>query len=172
MEDSDYRVDAPNADEYFANNSNLIDEYNIEQSITIQSSKEAIDTYKERGFDTSSVTADYSLSGEMLKDKYISNGTEEKYPMYQTIYVTESGDIWVIYNVNGCIMANPVSYNMQSGLDVQVLISESEVIMSYDSTTNKFYETIPNPSELIVKVIDKIDTDAIDSLTFEVIESL
>ena len=37
LEDSDYRVDAPNADEYFANNSNLIDEYNIEQSITIQS---------------------------------------------------------------------------------------------------------------------------------------
>lgn len=69
-------------------------------------------------------------------------------------------------------MANPVSFNAESELGVQLIIAESEVISCYDSQSNMFYETIPNETELIVKVVDRIDTETLDRLTVEVIKEL
>ena len=45
-------------------------------------------------------------------------------------------------------------------------------IIGYDSENNMFYETIPKESELIVKVVDKIDSETLNSLTKEVIAGL
>lgn len=61
-------------------------------------------------------------------------------------------------------MAYPVSYNMQSSSNVQVMISEKDTVMSYDSRTGKFYETIPKESELIVKKVGRIDAETIENL--------
>lgn len=74
--------------------------------------------------------------------------------------------------INGHIIAYPVSYNMELETGVETVISESEIIMGFDSETNTFYETIPAESELIVKVIKKIDAETLDSLTKEDIAAL
>ena len=53
-----------------------------------------------------------------------------------------------------------------------VVISESATITSYDSTTNKFYEIIPDSSMLIVKTVSRIDAETLDNLTFGGIDAL
>ena len=75
--------------------------------------------------------------------------------------------MWIISLIDGDIVANPVSYNMQSALETQLIVSESEIITSYDSSTNKYYKTVPNESTLIVRIVDKIDADTLDTLTIE-----
>ena len=86
--------------------------------------------------------------------------------------ISSNEELWTIIVLNGCIMANPVSFNVESDLGVQLIIAESDVISCYDSQTNMFYETIPNETELIVKVVDRIDAETLDSLTVEVIKGL
>jgi hypothetical protein len=44
--------------------------------------------------------------------------------------------------------------------------------MGYDSDANMFYETIPHESELIVKTVDRIDAETLDTLTVGVIARL
>ena len=110
------------------------------------------------------MTGDYSEATE------ISQGSSTKHPTYQTYYVSKNGDVWTIFMINGAIMANPVSYNIQSDLDAQVILSESNTVMSYDGTTNGFYETIPNKSSLIVKTVDRIDAETLENLTIGAID--
>ena len=75
--------------------------------------------------------------------------------------------------MKGSVIANPVGYNMESNAHgAQLILSESEVITSYDSVTNSFYESIPNESELIVKTVNHIDAETLNSLTVEDIEAL
>ena len=102
----------------------------------------------------------------------ITEETTQKYPLYYTYYITESGDLWTILVIDGKVTANPASYNMNSELAVQVVISESETIMSYDSETNTYYETIPDPETLIVKVVPEINAEVLEQLTFEGIDTL
>ena len=85
--------------------------------------------------------------------------------MYNTFYCSTAGEFWTITSINGQITANPVSYNFQSELEVPVLISDSEVIISYDNTTNKFYETIPSETALKLIVVDQVDAATLDNLT-------
>ena len=46
----------------------------------------------------------------------------------------------------------------------------SNTVMSYDGTTNRFYETIPNKSSLIVKTVDRIDAETLENLTIGAID--
>ena len=69
--------------------------------------------------------------------------------------------------INGYIMANPVTYNYETDSNVQTIISEKNTVMSYDATTNTFFETIPNISALNIKVVDKIDSKTLENLMEE-----
>lgn len=73
--------------------------------------------------------------------------------------------------INGSVVANPVSFNIQSELSVQVIISEKDTVTSYDSTTNKFFETIPDESVLLVITVDRIDAETLNSLTIGEIDN-
>ena len=48
-----------------------------------------------------------------------------------------------------------------------MIVSESNTLVSYDSVKNKFYETIPNSTEINVKTVDSITADVLNSLTIE-----
>lgn len=172
LEDNSYRVEPPDADDYFNNNSQIISEVDVYESESIQTGQDAKESFAERGFTENVLTADYSMEGKLESQTEIDENSIEKYPIYQSYYQASSGDIWVVYSINGVIMANPVSYNIQSESGAQVLISESNTVVSYDSTKKKFYETIPNETELIVKTIDSINTETLDSLTIEAIDDL
>ena len=74
--------------------------------------------------------------------------------------------------MNGTIAANPVFYNEQSELPAQLIITETDSLVSYDSSKNKFYETVPINLALIVKKVDTINAETLEKLTIEEIDSL
>lgn len=167
-----YEVPTKNADEYYKNNSQIISEINIKDSDKVSSEKDIKRNFGERGFNNYPITYEYSMDGQYSDASEISDSSDEKHPMYTTYYVTENGDVWTIVEVNGTIVANPVFYNEQSELPVQLIISETESIVSYDSAKNKFYETIPNNLALLVKKVEKINNETLEKLTIEEIDSL
>ena len=114
----------------------------------------------------------YTMDGSYTDPIDATSGSSEKHPMYTTSFVSKTGEVWTIYEINGNLMTNPVTYNLNRGSGVQVIISESKIVTSYDGTTNSFYETIPNDSALIVKVVKRIDADTLNELTVEAIGAL
>lgn len=168
----EYKVETIDADSYFAENGKLLSAVPAPESPSVKTEAETVTELTSRGFDQFPVTSNYDMSGEFLNSAEASGSSPDKHPIYTTYYITENGDYWTIYQINGSIMAFPVSYNMESGSEVQVVISESEKIMSYDGNTNKFYETIPYETSLIVKVVERIDAATIESLTKGAIDEL
>lgn len=160
------------ADEYYFNNSEVIAVVNARESEDVPTCAEVTTLLKERGFTGFEILYEYTMDGEYTEKAQISEGSSEKFPMYQTFYVSSCGEIWSIYVVNGAVFANPVSFNLQSTLGVQLLISESETLTSYDEEESKFYVTIPYESAVIVKPIDEINAGALDRLTIEEIGRL
>ena len=169
---SSYEIAPPDADAYFKNNATAIAEFDINDSNEVRTETETYNNFVDRGFTENPITTEYAMDGKYYEATEISDSSTSKHPIYQTYYVSANGDIWTILEINGTIIANPLSYNDQSGLDVSVVISESTTITSYDSTTNKFYETIPNASALIVKTVSRIDAETLESLTFGGIDAL
>lgn len=167
----DVIVEHPDANEYYANNSTILLETDVKESKQIQTGSEALKGIRDHGFTDFSIIAEYSIEG-IYSNSEIMEDSADMHPIYQTFYVSFNEELWTIILINGQIMANPISYNVQSGNEIQLLISENESITSYDSYTNKFYETIPNESELRVMVVDKIDSETLDSLTVEVINQI
>ena len=84
-----------------------------------------------------------------------------------TYFVAEDGAVWSVFIVGKTIAANPASYNLESDLDAQVLVSETETLTSYTEMGNKFYETIPKESAVKLKVVDKITNQKLNDLTYE-----
>lgn len=160
-----YRVDAPDAEQYYQNNSTIITQIDANKSDDILTESETYAELTRRGFDQYPITTEYSMDGTYSDATDISNDSSDKHPIYQTYYVSDNGDLWTIFVINGSILANPVSYNLQSGRDVQVILSETDTVMSYDSTTNKFYETIPYESALVLITVDIINTETLNTLT-------
>ena len=155
------------ADEYYWNNSEVLSVINVNESTNIQSETEAITVLTERGFDDYPVICEYSINGEYSSQTEAVNGANTKHPMYYTYYVSNNGDVWVIYVINSDVFAYPASFNAESDLDAVVIISESGKLTSYDNESNKFYVTIPNESVVMLKTINRIDTVILDELTNE-----
>lgn len=171
-EQESYEAEYIDADEYFENNSDVISEINAKDSKDVKTEKETVEELSTRGFKDLAITTEYDMEGEYSTKTNISASSTDKHPMYEMMYATDNGDIWNIMIINGCVVANPVSYNLQSTRDAQLIISETDTVISYDSVTNKFFETEPNESELIVKKVSKIDAETLKNLTIEEIDNL
>lgn len=165
------KSDSVNVEEYYKEKSEIVTSYDVKTSDKIKSEKQTVEDINGRGFDQYPISYEYSIDGEYIKEQEALN-KKEKHPVYRTYYTSTSGELWTIIVTNGSMVANPVSYNMQSNRGVQLIFAESEIITGYDSQNNMFYETVPKESELIVHVVDKIDAETLDSLTVEVINGL
>lgn len=167
-----YDVTPPDADKYFKEISTIISDFDAGDSQNIHSEADAYSNLTDRGFKQFPITTEYSIEGEYSKASEISRSSKSVHPMYQTYYITESGDVWVITEVNGSIIANPLSYNAESSLDAPVMLSEANTITTYDSTKNKFYVIVPNDSAIIVKTVTRIDAETLEGLTKGEIDKL
>ncbi len=165
LPDGRYKVAPLDADSYFASNSTIISKRAVKDSIDVFSQADIFADLKKRGFDTHPITTEYSMDGDYFEEVEISNKSSDYHPTYSTSYLTKEEDLWTVFVVDNFVMATPVSYNLQSELGVEIVISESNTVMSYDSATNKFFETIPNESELIVKTIELINAEALEGLS-------
>lgn len=158
--------------DYYHSSSTVIAEYDVGVSKNIESEAEVYENFWGRGFDNCNITTEYEIDGSWHKDSVISDLSSNIHPIYQTYYVSSAGDIWVIFEINGSVVANPVFYNIQENLERQLIVSESEIIISYSNSENKFYETIPKETELDVIVIDRIDNNSLDGLAEKIISGL
>ncbi len=177
-EDPSYEGEDGNAgqridpDEYFEQNAEIISSWDAEGSETVKNETDACVDLENRGFTQCLPETEYSITGECSEAKEISPDSSEKHPVYTTYYANSTGEVWTVFMIDSSVVAYPVSYNLQSETDVQLVLSESEEIISYDSGENAFYKTIPDPSALNVKVVDHIDAAALDRLTIEEISAL
>ncbi len=160
------------AEEYYQEHSQeIIEVVDVQESEEVQSEKDVVTDLQERGFVDFAITFDSSMDGEYSETTEAAANSSQKHPMYQTFFVTDNGDIWSIFVINGAIFANPVFFNLESDLEGQVLFSESEELTSYDDVTNQFYVTVPEESAVVVKVVDRIDAATLNKLTYEEIRN-
>lgn len=144
-------------EEYYSDNSEeIVSVEAAAETSQVYSEKEAIKLLAERGFSDFPLTYDYDMNGTYMDEKEASAESDEKHPMYQTYFVSEDGSIWTVFIVGKSIIANPASYNLESDIDAQVLVSETNTLTSYTEMGNKFYETVPKESAVILKVVDQI----------------
>ena len=167
-----YEVTPPDADSYYKDNSRIVSEVDVNNSDNVTTEKDTCVLLNARGFSEYPITTDYSMDGEYSNSNVISDSSTTKHPIYQTFFVSKNGYVWNVFVIDGKVYANPVTYNLQSDFNVQVILSESDSVTSYDSTTNKYYETVPNKNTLIVKKVDQINAKTLESLTVERINNL
>ena len=159
--------DPTEADEYYWSNSIVIDVINVSESSEVLTEAEAVALLRAKGFTDYPVVYYYSMDGEFCGETEASPNSSDYHPMYQTYYLSDSGDGWSIFIENGKVFANPVSFNLESDLSAQVLFSESNTLTSYDSESDKFYVTIPYASTVILKMVETTDAETLDKLTME-----
>lgn len=162
----DYKIEAPNPNDIFNDHFEIVEVTDIADSNNSLTEEELIIILNERGFTEYPITTNYDMEGHYSDSKEVAPSTE-KHPIYETSYISSNNEYWIISVVDGDIMATPVNFNIESNSNTSVLISESNYVTSYVSSTNQFYRTIPDESVLDVIVVDKINTDALDRLTLE-----
>lgn len=165
-----YQVTPPDADEYYNNNSKLLDKYDWDGASCVHTESEAVENLEERGINKYPVTTEYDNDGNFRETYEVSGYSSAVHPMYQTYYVSEAGEVWIIMEIGGRVFATPLSYNMEKG--VSIVISETDYIVGYDSTKKAYYEHIPNDDVMTVKVVDRIDAEFLEKLTQEEIDKL
>lgn len=167
-----YLEEMSDMEAYFQQRGEIISITDAKTSDKIETEKAVAANLSSRGFDQYPITYEYSLDGEYSRSAEASADSNEKHPTYETYYMTKAGSLWTIFEVNGQVTAYPASYNMESDQEAETMIAETTAIMSYDSGSNKFYETIPKPSAMIVKTVDRIDAETLEKLTNDKIDRL
>ncbi len=155
------------AEKYYEAISKVINQVDVISSDAVHTEAEAIAFFNRRGFSQYPVTSEFTINGDVTADSEMSSESQGKHPLYTTYFLSEDGKLWTILDMNGRIFANPVFFNLSSTLDVQVYVSETDSIISYDGMENRYYETIPHADTVRVKVVDRIDAETLNGLTEE-----
>lgn len=153
------------ADEYYWGTSEVLEVIDAEKSENVLTEAEIKVSLEGRGFTQHPVTYNCSIQGEYLGDIEVVENSPKTHPVYQTYYVSSSGEVWSIYVINDGIMAYPVSYMLESVPSIEILVSESNEVTGYDPETNKFYINIPFESTSRIIVVNRIDAETLDKLT-------
>ena len=152
---------------YYEENSSSIekvmDAKNEEYSF---SEKEAKMILEERGFKYYPINYDFSLDGEYVDETEVDPSSNKKHPMYLTNYQSKDGSIWTVYLISKSIFAYPASYILDNSSNIEILLSETSTITSYDSETNAFFVTIPNGKKTKGLTIEKITSSSLDNYKF------
>ena len=110
------------------------------------------------------------MSGEYVDETSVDISSDEKHPMYTTMYASkENNSYWTIYLVGKKIFAYPFSYILDSDSSFELIVSETDDILSYDDKKNKFYIIVPDDqkSSLVIKTINKIDSQSLNNYKFD-----
>lgn len=170
--ENNYELTNIDVEDYYEENSIIVHKLSVKDSSEILTEKQAIQVFNELGFIQNKVLTEYSIEGDYQAAYEISDSSDQKHPKYINYYTTKSGDFWTIIIYNGQILANPLSYNLQSNKNVQVVISETKEVTAYYSEGNMFYKIIPKETMLKVICVEKINAETLEQLTFKEIDAL
>lgn len=152
---------------YDSSHCRLLDIIPAEESGAVQTEAEAHSAMEDLGLGICPLTYQYDMNGDYVGENEAEENSSAEHPMYQTLYLSKNEELWNVYMINGDVAAYPVSFNLESDLDAELILSASETITCYSEETNEFYDTIPYSSETIVEVVEKIDAETLDQLTVE-----
>ena len=161
------QIKTPDVKKYFEENAEVISVTPVKKAKNTLSEKSLYEELKRRGFDKFPVTTNYSMDGAFKSKQEISSASEDKHPIYETYYRTSRNMLWSITIIDGNITAYPSSYNIEHSDKVPCIVSETEEIVSYDSSTNSFYTTKPKKSVLNVRVVGRIDARTLETIDLE-----
>lgn len=154
-------------DEFFWNYSRVYKVIDVHESKDVKTEKEAVAFFSERGFTQFPIQFDFSMDGEYMGDTEASDSSSATHPRYFTFFQSDNGDIYKLFLINDMIIAYPVSFMLEGDHSVDVLISESNKVTSYNSEVNRFYLNTPFSSSAIIKQIARIDDVSINALSRE-----
>lgn len=159
-----YSVEAPDADAYYQNYATVHEQLPAQQSTAVREGSAVCGDFADRGFTEYPVTTQYDMDGTYGQEQSVSRYSSAKHPMYQTYYISTDGDIWLIYEINGQLCANPLSYNMELESGPQMMVSETGTLTTYDSTLNKFYVVTPKEDLIKITQVTRIDAETLEGL--------
>ncbi len=152
---------------YYNKYSKVINKVSLEESTDMMSEEEAYDLFQNYGFAECVIISEYTETGEYTEPTEIIPFSSNKHPVYRSDYVDEKGNIFEIYLIDGCLMANPVSFNSKSEDNIKMVVSTAETLKSYDNETKTFYETMPGNSMIRVWEVTDSYIKTLEKLTFE-----
>ena len=156
------------AESYYAELGDVRSVIKAEDSDDVRTEKAVTADFKERGF-TDSITTPYSMDGKFLDGAEISADSTQSHPVYETYYQSSEEVLWFISEVNGVIMAKPLTY-LNKTPEKPIVLIEGDSVTAYDSSMNSFFEIVP--SNYILKTVDHIDVETLDGLTLREVEKL
>ncbi len=160
------------ADEYYENTSEKITATAHANAENTLSEKEVTALFAERGFEEIEITYEYDLDGKAVDEAAADKASDAKHPMYQAMYQAAEGDIWAVCVVGKALYARPLSYNFESDTEIEYIFGEDDELICYADENNKLYTTVPKDTAVSYHVVEKINAEALDKLTFEEIEKL
>ncbi len=142
----------------------VLETISVSDAMQTASESEIVSLYEERGFNGANVSSMYSMDGEYLNEQTIDGASETQHPLYCCLYISPDNYYWQVYYCNGEFSAYPLSYVLSGLASYEVLVSENEYVISYDSETDCFYRIIPNDGEGLIIETERIDADTLNEL--------
>lgn len=159
---SSYEVPAADANSYFDGISSVISKTDAFTSPNVRSESQVYDDFFQRGF-KEDITTEYQMNGDLDEKRTISRYSSLTHPVYQTYYTTKNKDLWLIVEINGTVMATPVTYNLSLDSGMSLMLSETDTMTTYDSTSNQFYVIRPNADEITLKTVGTINAETLEN---------
>lgn len=143
----------------------------VSEAKKVLSEKEIVKFLKDRGFNDLKVEFDYDMNGNYIKEQTITNPTDTKHPCYNAYYISDTTGVWTIFIAQDKIVAYASQKTLELAeegkIDAQIILSESNDILSYDSLGNKYYLTIPKKTKIDLRVVKKINKQTLDNYKFD-----
>ena len=176
-----HRGQGSGAEKYYRDNSKLIDMISLEDSNATLTEMQAMFDLAVRGFAPQfdddgnrigyPVSYHYAPDGGYVEETEVSIISTDKHPMYQTFYVsgdTEENRIgWVIDIINGEVFARPVSFGLETTCDKEILLTEDKEGKFTSYCDGTFYITIPHKTAATTVIVDRINAETLDGITFD-----
>lgn len=160
-------IEYPDVRAYFEERAEIVSVTPVKDSKNTLSEQDAVEELRSRGFTQYPITSDYTIDGESEDDTVVSDDSSLMHPIYRTYFMSFDNVLWSIALVDGKVIATPSSYNLEHTGGVPIEVSETEEIASYDLSTNSIYLTIPFDTTIDVRVVDRIDSETLDSFDLE-----
>ncbi|MBE6807244.1 MAG: zinc ribbon domain-containing protein [Ruminococcaceae bacterium] len=158
-----YEIPEVDIVEYFKDKATILSTTPIASATEVRTESEIYQEFSTRGFTQFGITTSYDTDGSCYSSpSNISSYSSSQHPQYETTYVTESGEIWYIFDVNSTIYAMPLQYNLEA--EVPLYVSESDSVVSYDCASNAFYTIKPNDTFATIKKVTTINAETLESL--------
>lgn len=164
--------DMNDREKYYWDNTEVIEFRDVQESKDLLSETSAITLMDELGFTQFPTNYERTLDGEYVGEREADGYSAEKHALYTSYYISANEEAWTIHIVENKVFALPLSFMEESVLDAEVIVSETEELVSHEYQSNRFYTTIPKNDEVIVHVVDKIDAQTLDFLTVDKLKIL